>query len=111
MAGDQQPSQAVRGTEIVGAFLKHWPAKDAPLPVQIAFYEELQRAVEPFAAGEDQEARWFSQLGRELSRNLTAFRQLATQLTRESEWAKNRLDSAVDKVPRDLQRVLRQARS
>ena len=108
---EEQPSQAESGTQIVGTLMKHWPDKEAPLLVQIAFYEELQRAVEPFTAGEDREAKWFSQLGRELARNLTALRQVAAQLAHESEWARNRLDSVVNKVPHDLRRVLRQARS
>jgi hypothetical protein len=108
---DERASQAAIGTQIVGALLKHWPATEAPLLMQIAFYEELRRAVAPFTSGTDQEARWFQLLGNELARNLTVLFQVAAQLAAQSEWAKNRLDSAVNQVPYDLRRVLRQARS
>jgi hypothetical protein len=107
----RQPSQASQGAQAVGALLKSWPAKDAPLLVQIAFYEELQRTVEPFASGKGREANWFTQLDRALSNNLVVLDRLASQVLRESKKANSRLNNAVNKVPAALRRVLRQARS
>lgn len=105
----EEPDHSSQGAQLVGALLKVWPAKEAPLAVQIAFYEELQRAVEPYK-DEGRDAGWFRKLDRELSQSLVPLRRLAAQQVREAQKAKERLDGVVSKVPLKLRRTLRQAK-
>lgn len=106
----QEPDHSSQGARIVGALLKVWPVKEAPLPVQIAFYEQLQRAVEPYGNGKGQEVSWFRKLDHDLRYSLGILRPLAAQQVHEAQQAKRRLDVMVNRVPADLRGVLREAR-
>jgi chemotaxis protein histidine kinase CheA len=110
MTISDDPQRSTVGTRAVGELLKFWPTKEAPLPLQIAFYEELQQVVQTYTKCEGRDGRWFGQLERELDRSLTTVRQLVTQLARELERARSQLDKAMNQVPSDLRRVLREAK-